>query len=92
MAAPNSAPRSDWPAPLFKIRTLEGGQELPVRETQANGAIAEGVAGQTKKYEKNKIKGEFHVYLHSHVLGRKFSLKCILTHLACDSDNTLGEM
>lgn len=30
MAAPNSAPRSDWPASLFKIRTSESGQELPV--------------------------------------------------------------
>lgn len=24
MAAPNSAPHADWPAPLFKIRTLKG--------------------------------------------------------------------
>lgn len=29
-AAPNSAPHSDWSAPLFKIRTPEGGQKMPV--------------------------------------------------------------
>lgn len=44
-AAPTCAPHSDWPAPLFKIRTSEGGQELPVQ-------TAKGVEGKPKKHEK----------------------------------------
>ena len=61
MAAPNSAPHSDWSAPLFKIRTPEGGQELPVQGVTGlpagdgrRGGARGGAEGKTKKLGRKK--------------------------------------
>ena len=71
MAAPNSAPRSDWSAPLFKIRTPEGGQELPVQGVTGLPARG-GRRGWPRRVWRAKLKhrkkNEFHLLFLSHNL------------------------
>ena len=59
-AAPKNVPHSDWPAPLFKIRTPGRwpGTACLVSYGQ-RGGTTKGVAGKTKKHEKTSYTCSF---------------------------------